>query len=158
LYIINAEYIGTTDDLSYLQYLKASLGNKKIWFVVNKLDRFRLSEDSIEESIVKIRERMASLGFDNPVVCPISAYTGLLAKIKMFDNDLSESNIDENELLSKKFSRKEYDLSKYYSDKIINTAKQFIENAGDEYKKELTLLYNSGLLCLETMLYLGGSK
>jgi GTP-binding protein EngB required for normal cell division len=158
LYVINAEYIGTTDDFIYLQYIKQNIDGRKVVFILNKLDRFRLSEDSIEESVGKLRERMIYFGFENPIVCPISAYAALLAKRKMFDDDLSESNIEEYELLSRKFKRKEYDLSKYYTNEINGTAKRYVENAGEEHNNEVTLLYNSGVLCLETMLYQGGNR
>jgi ribosome biogenesis GTPase A len=155
VYVINSEYIGTTDDLTYLQYIQPNLEGKKIVFVINKLDRFRLSEDNIEESVMRTRERLASLGFNNPVVCPISAYTGFLAKRKMYDNDLDESTSDEYVLLIKKFNRPEYDLSKFYGCEIRAIAEGYLKKADKKFTDELLLVYKSGMLCFETLLYSG---
>jgi GTPase Era involved in 16S rRNA processing len=153
VYVINGEYIGTTDDFVYLQYLRQNLAGKKIVFVINKLDRFRIPEDCIEESITKMREQLASLGFENPIVCPVSAYAGLLAKRMIYDKDLDEGASDEYTLMENKFNRPEYDLSKYYDSKTRSAAEDIIKNINDDHKNEMTLLHKSGMLCLETLLY-----
>ncbi|GHV82437.1 hypothetical protein AGMMS49991_09950 [Spirochaetia bacterium] len=158
LYVINAEYIGTTDDFVYLEYIKNNIRGKSIVFVVNKLDRFRLEEDNIEESINKIRDQLASMGFPKPTICPISAYTGYMAKRKLFENDLSEDNLDEYDLLSGQFRRPEYDLSKYYDPEIKKIARTYVEKADENTKNEMALLYKSGFLCLETLLQKGETK
>jgi predicted GTPase len=153
IYVINSEYIGTTDDFAYLQYIQSHLAGKKIFFVINKLDRFRLSEDDIEESVIRVKERLASLGFINPVVCPISAYAGFLSKRKMYDNDLDESVSDEYVFLTKKFNRPEYDLSRFYNREIRAAAECNLQKGDKKSHGELALLYKSGLLCFETLLY-----
>jgi GTP-binding protein EngB required for normal cell division len=155
VYVINGEYIGITDDLTYLQYIQPNLTGRKIVFVINKLDSFRLPEDNIEESVVRIREYLASLGFINPVVCPLSTYAGFLAKRKMYDNDLDEIASDEYALLTKKFNRPEYDLSKFYDDRIRTAAEGYLKNADKKFTDELTLVHKSGMLCFETFLYNG---
>jgi GTP-binding protein EngB required for normal cell division len=155
LYIINAEYIGTNDDFTYLQYLQKTDVKTKIWFLVNKLDRFRLPEDSIDESTGKIREWLSVMGFEKPLVLPVSAYAGFLAKRKLFDDDMEENAIEDYELMLRKFRQDGYDLSVYYDIEIRNCARSFIEKSGTEHEDELNLLYRSGLLCLETMLYQG---
>jgi GTP-binding protein EngB required for normal cell division len=153
VYVINGEYIGTTDDLTYLQYIQPNLSGKKIFFVINKLDRFRLFEDNIEESVMRTRERLASLGFIHPVVCPLSAYAGFLSKRKMYDNDLDESASDEYALLTKKFNRPEYDLSRFYNKETLTAAEDYLKEADKKFKDELTLIHKSGLLCFEILLY-----
>jgi ribosome biogenesis GTPase A len=153
LYIINAEYIGTTDDFMYLQYLQKKDSGGKIWFIVNKLDRFRMSEDSIGESMSKIGKWLSLMGFENPAVFPISAYAGFLAKRQLFDDNLEENALEDYELLIKKFRREEYDLSGYYDSEVRNLARSFVEKSGTGQGNELSLLYRCGLLCLETMLY-----
>jgi GTP-binding protein EngB required for normal cell division len=158
VYVINSEYIGTTDDLTYLQYIQQNLAEKKIVFVINKLDRFRLCEDSIEESIIKTKEHLAFLGFISPVVCPLSAYAGFLAKRKMYDNDLDENESDEFTLLIKKFSHPEYDLSRFYDDETQDVAENYLKNADERFTDELTLVRKSGMLCFEILLYNGGTK
>lgn len=54
IYMINAENAGTEDDLKYLTFIKEKISQKRIIFILNKLDRFRKSEDSIYESILLI--------------------------------------------------------------------------------------------------------
>jgi ribosome biogenesis GTPase A len=158
VYVVNAEYIGTTDDYLYLSYIKEKLAKKTVVFVLNKLDKFRIPEDNIAESINNLREFAESTGYKNPVICPVSAYAGFMAKRALFDGDLSDDDREEYELLLKKFSRDEYDLSRYYDAEIIATAKQNIGNTDKEHKDAVTLLYNRGLLCLETILYQGEDK
>lgn len=118
LYVINAENSGTNDDLNYLNYICQNVDQSKIIFVLNKLDRFRLSEDSIEDSINNLKEDLLKLGIKNPIICPVSAYAGLLAKKKMFGKNLDEDEQDEYILLHRKFKNEDYNLSKFYSDKL----------------------------------------
>jgi predicted GTPase len=158
VFVINGEYIDTTDDLNYLQYIQPCLVGKKIIFAVNKLDRFRLIEDSVEESIEQIKKRLASLGFANPVVCPVSARAGFLAKRKMYNNDLDEGTVDEYGLFIKKFNRPQYDLSKFYDNETRFVAESYMEKSDKNFYSELMLLYRSGILCFETLLYNGDAN
>jgi GTP-binding protein EngB required for normal cell division len=158
LYVINAEYIGTTDDLTYLEYLKPALADKQVIFVMNKLDRFRLSEDSIEESIKTIRENLVSIGFENPLVCPVSAYTGFLVKQKLYKEAFDDNQIEEYNLLCKKFSRSEYDLSRFYNNQIRVEALDYIKHVDKKLQSDLIVLRNCGILCLEILLYQGANK
>jgi GTPase Era involved in 16S rRNA processing len=153
LFVMNAEYLGTTDDYTYLKFLKNNIGNRKIVFVLNKLDKFRLPEDNIEESIDGLRKHLENSGFENPRVYPVSAYSGLMAKRKLYNYDLSDEDNDEHEFLSCKFMNTEYDLSKYYSEKLRKTVMENIKKEQEGYQATLTLLNNSGMLCLETMLH-----
>jgi GTPase Era involved in 16S rRNA processing len=153
LYVINAEYLGTNDDYTYLQFLKNNIGNRRIIFVLNKLDKFRLAEDNIEETIEELKKRLKNFGFENPCVCPVSAYSGLLAKSKLYNYDLSDEDNDEYELLTHKFTNKEYDLSKYYSEKLRKTVNENIKKEQEKHQDALALLNNSGILCLETILH-----
>jgi GTP-binding protein EngB required for normal cell division len=158
VYVINGEYIGTTDDLTYLQYIKQNLAGNNIFFVINKLDRYRLIEDSIKESVTRTRERLVFLGFTNPVVCPISAYAGFLAKRKIYDNDFDESLSEEYALLRKRFNRPEYDLSKFYDEETQAVAEDYIKRSDKIFDDELKLLHKSGILCFEILLYKGEKK
>lgn len=150
LYVINAENSGTNDDLNYLNYICQNVDQSKIIFVLNKLDRFRLSEDSIEDSINNLKEDLLKLGIKNPIICPVSAYAGLLAKKKMFGKNLDEDEQDEYILLHRKFKNEEYNLSKFYSDKIIKNINNIFK---DKQKcSSIELLINCGILCLEQII------
>ena len=59
---------------------------------------------------------LLKIGFENPIICPISAYFSYLLKLRMTGQALSEDEADEYALYSKKFKRSSYDLSHYYED------------------------------------------
>lgn len=77
------------------------------------MDDFRSNEDSITESIDGVRKDLIELGYENPVICPISAYFALLLKMKLNDEPFTEDEQDVFDLYKKKFSKAEYDLSRY---------------------------------------------
>ena len=116
--------LGREEEAMYLKYIAEIVPKEKTIFVVNKLDDFRKSEDSIESSINGVRADLEKLGYENPRICPLSAYFGLLIKKKMLDIELDEEEQEEFERYTRKFSKPEYDLSSYYAapEKPINDA------------------------------------
>lgn len=115
VYVLNANKLGTDEELSYIKWISKNVPHNKVIFVINKLDDFKISEDSISESINNVRNDILSCGVKNPIICPISAYYSYLLRKKQYDKHLSEDEIDEYALYTKKFRRKEYDLSHYYN-------------------------------------------
>ena len=114
IYVMNANKIGTDEEMAYLQWISMNVPKNKIVFVLNKIDDFKIKEDDIEKSILGIKQDLLKLGFDEPLICPISAYFSLLIKMKLYNESLSEDEQDEYGLYMKKFNRPAYDLSKYY--------------------------------------------
>lgn len=150
LYLVNAENSGTDDDLKYLQFICENVDENKIVFVLNKLDRFRISEDSIEDSINHLKDDLLKLGLTNPIICPVSSYAGRLAKKKMFESELNEDEQDEYIFLQRKFKNESYNLSKFYSENIL---KRINENYSNNDKSPIIdLLINCGILCLEQII------
>lgn len=150
LYLVNAENSGTDDELKYLQFICENVDENKIVFVLNKLDRFRISEDSIEDSINHLKDDLLKLGLTNPIICPVSSYAGRLAKKKMFESELNEDEQDDYIFLQKKFKNESYNLSKFYSENIL---KRINENYSDNDKSPIIdLLINCGILCLEQII------
>jgi small GTP-binding protein len=145
LYVVNAENIGTTDDQKYLQFICEQVGEDKLIFVVNKLDRFRVPQDSIDESIQNLREDLKKLGINHPIICPVSSYAGVLAKKKLFGLALNEDEADDFLFLKSKFNKEDYNLSKFYS------------GDGISMTKDMELLKNCGLLGLEQIISQGAS-
>ncbi|MDD3394474.1 MAG: dynamin family protein [Anaerotignum sp.] len=116
VYVVNAENVGTEDDLRHLIFIKENVPQNKIIFVLNKLDRFKKSEDSISESIENLRRDLISRGFEYPTICPVSSYLAFLYKFEKSGAKLS--NVETRILATLKidFADDEfYDLSKYYS-------------------------------------------
>ena len=141
LYVLNAENISSTDNFNYLNYIFRNKKDNKIIFVINKLDSFRKGEDSIEDTIMNVNKELKKIGFKEPIVCPISAHAGFLAKQKIFDEIHNEDMLEDVDELARKFKKEYWDLSKYYNCKISD---EKIEN-----NKYEMLLKNSGIKLLE---------
>ena len=143
LFLLNGENIGTDDERRHLCNVK-EIYHGEIIFLINKLDRFKLGDDSVEETIKKVKDDLVKLGFLNPKVYPISAYAAYLAKMSMFDEDLTEDEIYEMEFRKRKLSRPEFRYDTYFEmeSPLIN----------EENESEM-LLKNSGILNLESMIY-----
>lgn len=114
LYVLNANRLGTDEEFRHLKVVAENVSKDKVIFVLNKLDDFNKKDDSIEESIEGVRKDLIFLGYENPTICPISAYFALLVKKKLNGEELSDDEQDSFELFAKKFSKSEYDLSRYY--------------------------------------------
>lgn len=114
IYVVSPTRLGTDAEQRHLQWVAQNLQKEKIIFVLNKLDDYHEFSDSIEESVHNFKEGLLKIGFENPVICPISAYFSYLLKLRMTGQALSEDETDEYALYSKKFLRPSYDLSHYY--------------------------------------------
>lgn len=115
IYVLNANKLGTEEEMAYLKWFVNNVDKDKVIFVLNKIDDFNVSEDNILESIEGVKKDLYLLGYDNPIICPFSAYFALLLKMKAFNEKLSDDEEDEYQLYVKKFSKPAYDLTKYYS-------------------------------------------
>ena len=145
IYIINANKLGSDEEIKQLKWFSDNIPNDKVIFIVNKLDDFNASDDNISASIEGIKKDLVSLGFEEPVICPISAYFSLLIKMKANGDIMTDDEIDEYSFYVKKFKRPVYDLSKYYKD--------VYEQTGDNEMIEMSK--KCGLYGLEKILYGG---
>ena len=139
LYVLNAENISSTDNFNHLNYILQKKKSNNIIFVINKLDSFRKGEDSIEDSIKNVKKELLKVGFENPIICPISAHAGFLAKQHLYSGIQDEDTLDELLELERKFKKEYWNLSKYYDNDIT-------ELQNNKYE---TLLINSGIRLLE---------
>ncbi|MGG3449763.1 dynamin family protein [Domibacillus aminovorans] len=113
LYVMNGNHLGTNDDLMHLRYIKEHVDDDKIIFVINKVDQYRKSQDSIPESYRKTKHHLKELGFANPRIQPISAYAAFLMKQELLNKEFNEEEEEELQLFKRKFKREHYDLSHY---------------------------------------------
>lgn len=148
IYVLNANQLGTDEEIRYLKYISEKVPRNKVVFVLNKLDDFKSADDSITTSIEGVKNDLLHLGYEDPIVYPISAYFSLLIKMKQNNEFLTEDEQDEYDYYVKKFSRAEYDLSVY-----LNTFTVPSQATEDE---QLALAVRCGLYGLENILY-GGS-
>lgn len=148
IHVLNAHKLGSEEELEHLKWVSNNLPKEKTVFVINKMDDFRCVDDDIEESIEGVRKDLLALGFENPVICPMSAYAALLAKKKYHGEGLTDDEKREYRFLVEKFSIPTYDLSKYYHFKQVDVEKD------NEY---ISMCKKSGIYGLEKNL-LGGSN
>lgn len=114
IYVVTPTRLGTDAEKKHLQWVAQNLQKEKIVFVLNKLDDYHDFSDSIEASVHDFKADLLKIGFENPIICPISAYFSYLLKMSMTGQVLSEDEKDEYALYAKKFKRSAYDLSHYY--------------------------------------------
>jgi hypothetical protein len=143
LYVMNGESLGTDDDRRHLEFVYENFRGEVI-FVINKLDRFR-KEDSVSETLEKVKRDLQSIGFTNPVVYPVSAYAAYLAKMSLFEEELNDDEQDELESFYRKLNKDKYRFNTYFEDCERNIA------VSDDMNEQLLL--HSGVLSLEKILY-----
>lgn len=114
IYVVSPTQLGTDAEKKHLQWVAQNLQKDKIIFVLNKIDNYHDFSESIKDSVQNFKNDLLKTGFEDPVICPISAYFSYLLKLKMTGQTLSEDEADEYALYSKKFMKPSYDLSHYY--------------------------------------------
>lgn len=145
IYLLNSENIGTYDEYKHLVFiLEHYHGN--ILFVVNKVDRFRKNEDSVQETLRTVTKELIALGYTDPVVVPVSAYAAYLAKMKIYGESLDEDEQDEFNRMARKLKKIEYQFNTYYPEKY----QKAIHVSCDT--EESLLLLHSGILQLEQII------
>jgi GTP-binding protein EngB required for normal cell division len=147
IYVLNAEHIGNDSEKKHLMFVQEHVPSEKVLFVFNKLDSFKKADDSIVASIEGTRDFLRKVGFENPVLCPLSAYFSLLLKLKENNVRLNEDEQDEYDMYMKLFNKPEYDLSTLYDKSLVKA------HSGDSELMNMCSL--SGLYGLETILYGG---
>lgn len=104
LYILNATQLAVNDDNNLLNYVADSMrvGGKqskdRFIFVVNKLDDFKQGEDSVVNSIEKVRKYLEDKGIKNPNIYPAAALPALDIRTCLKDVDLSKLNLMDDDI------------------------------------------------------------
>lgn len=145
IYVLNANKLGTDEEIAHIKWISDNVPKDKVIFVLNKLDDFNIVDDNISASIEGVRNDLISMGFDNPIICPMSAYFAMLIKMKINGYEMTEDEEDEYSYYLKKFNKSAYDLSKYYNN--VN------EDANDS--EIVAMSKKCGLYGLEKILFGG---
>lgn len=145
IYVIAPCNLGTDSEKQHLRWISKNIPKEKVIFVLNKLDDYKIASDNIDESIDGLRKDLEQEGFENPIICPISAYFSLLIKQKMAGQLVSEDENDEYDLFSRKFKRPFYDLSRFYKN-----SKSSLSDS-----EEIMLSKRTGMYGLEQIIYGG---
>lgn len=112
LFVFNATQFAINDEDEFLEYVIKNT-KKKMIFAINQLDRFKESEDSVEDIMAQLQRRLKEKGLKKPDIVAVSALAGLLFKMKSNGLELDE----EEELVFSQFNRKFrkpfYNFSRY---------------------------------------------
>lgn len=114
VYVIPVDTYGSEDDYNHLKYVLKKVLYERIIFVVNMMDTYDPEDDSVEDILQNIRDHLSEIGFENPMVCPISAKAGLLIKKMVQNTAMTDNERESAENFIKLFSEPEYDFGKYY--------------------------------------------
>ncbi|MEG0297525.1 MAG: dynamin family protein [Clostridium sp.] len=104
LYILNATQLAVNDDNNLLNHVADSMrvGGKqskdRFIFVVNKLDEFKQGEDSVVNSIQKVRKYLEDKGIKNPNIYPATALPALDIRTALDNVDLSTLNFMDDDI------------------------------------------------------------
>lgn len=115
VYVIPVESYGSANDYDHLQFIKQKASYGKIIFVVNMMDTCDLEDDSISDILADVSEHLIDLGFNHPIVCPISAKAGLLFKQALTGVELSKNDSKALIAYYSKYATPEYDLRECYA-------------------------------------------
>ena len=143
IYVMNATQLSTNDESEHLDYVKRTVGNIPVLFIINKIDSFNVEEENINEIIKRQVNILKEKGFKNPIVCPVSSRAGYLAKQFEKDN-LTRSERRELYNYVDKFDQME--LPAYYQKNF-----KYIKVA-DRESEELQLIKTSGLAYIEKII------
>lgn len=144
IYVINVTQLGTNDEDEHLDFIKQTIGKTPIIFIMNKVDAVDPDEEDIESIISRQRKYLIRKGFRNPVICPISARAGYLAKKY---NQIGLTRSEKRELYNYVDKFEMMNLSTYYS-KVLPKIK-----IKDNTKEEIQLLKNCGVEYIEQLIY-----
>lgn len=149
IYLMNATQLGTNDEEAHLEYVKKHIGDKPIMFVMNKVDAFNEDEEDIESIALKQINRLEAKGFQKPLVCPVSARAGFLAK-KAKAEELGRTERRELNNMVDKFEQMnivDY-YTKYYPDLVISDSededKQLLKTCGISYVETIIKTFCEG--------------
>lgn len=134
LYIINASQSTTFDNAQHLRYIKETIGDRRILFVVNKIDTLRPEEDTTPEKLCElIRDDIIRVGFSEPVICPVSARVAFVEKMSHSNSD-SFTDEMKLELYVARFFFESQSLNKYYSEAFPEIARNNVRRDDLIYK------------------------
>jgi GTPase Era involved in 16S rRNA processing len=142
IYVMNSTQLATNDEDEHLEFIKSTIGRTPAIFIMNKIDSYNLEEEDVIATIGRQIEYLKKKGFKNPIVCPVSARAGYLAK-QFTSTKLSKS--EERELYNYVDKFEQMKLSDYYEEYFPNIV---IEDK----EQEEQLLKTCGLAYVEQII------
>lgn len=151
IYVMNSTQLATNDEDEHLEFVKNTIGRTPVIFIMNKIDSYNIEEENVIETIERQIEYLKKKGFKNPIVCPVSARAGYLAK-QFTSTNISRS--EQRELYNYVDKFEQMKLADYYEEHF---PKIVIE---DKEHEEEQLLKTCGLAYVEQIIkeYIKGGK
>lgn len=153
VYVIPVENYGSEGDFAHLSYIKKKVHYNRIIFIVNMMDSCDFEDDSVSEIVENIKEHLETIGYDEPIICPISAKAGMLMKQVLLGRELSENDRKACQMYTGIFQAPELALGQYYP----TVKKIVIPNDISWLRVEQEALWsayvNTGLPGFEALLY-----
>lgn len=80
IYVMNATQLATTDEEEHLAFIRQTVGDAPVLFVLNKVDELNPEKENVAEIFQKMKNYLELHGFHNPLICPVSSQAGWMAK------------------------------------------------------------------------------
>ena len=138
LYVMNSTQLSTNDESEHLDFVKRTIGRTPVLFIMNKIDSYNIEEENVIETIEKQKEYLKVKGFKNPIVCPVSARAGYLAK--QF-SVASMSRSEKRELYNYIDKFDQMNLSDYYAKYFPHIVVEDMEQEEKQLLKTCGLAY-----------------
>lgn len=152
VYVIPVENYGSEDDYIHLSYTKKKVDYNRIVFVVNMMDSCDFEDDSVSEIITNIREHLSDIGYEEPIVCPMSAKAGMLIKQALYGSALSENDKKACSTYVDMFQNTELELGSLYPPVTKILSKNDTNWLSSDFEKIWSAYINTGLPGFETLL------
>lgn len=152
VYVIPVENYGSEDDYMHLSYIKRKVDYNRIVFVVNMMDACDFEDDSVSEIITNISEHLSDIGYEEPIVCPMSAKAGMLIKQVLYGSTLSDNDKKACNTYIDMFQNKELELGALYPPVKKNISKNDPTWLAPDFEKIWSAYINTGLPGFETLL------
>lgn len=149
IYVMNATQLSTNDEAFHLETVKSEIGNRKLVFVINKIDHLLSEDDNIWDVIENQRHFLIEKGFTNPVICPISTRAAYLVK-KSKQETLNRIERRELDAYIDKFEQ--YSMATYYEkhlkcppcSRTANESEELLKNCGFAYLEQIIKHLSNG--------------
>lgn len=149
IYVMNATQLGTNDEAFHLETVKAEIGNRRLIFVINKLDHLLSEDDNIWDVIENQRHFLIEKGFANPIICPVSTRAAYLVK-KSEQETLNRIERRELEAYIDKFEQ--HSMATYYEKNLncpphsrtANESAELLKNCGFSYLEQIIKHLSNG--------------
>ena len=124
VYLINAEHSTTEDNYDFMETVHEFFVKRKeskIIFLLNKIDSFDTDKsDDINVVINNVREEIEKVGFQDPMIIPISANGARLFKKALHKEEMSKKELKDFKFLFSLFNEEQVmDLPSYCSANIL---------------------------------------